>query len=450
MMKQISLLVAAVLMTACPDKSQTDNYAESVEAWSPEALQKLPVLPAQVDSALQIISPDTLLPSANSLDAVYSMPADADDVMFLPLAPTPGYHIGSIDQIEADDNLFFIKGWETEKYEGNLTGYKSFNAACFIFRRDGSLVARLESPSAAHPVCMAVNRQAREVCVVFSDASPMSSLLCYDYEGRLLHRSTTDYMFEPDAISISQNHIFRTARPSHLTQEAGLPQLTVCDPSGMPKALALSRPIHDDWYGGPNASFASCGDDVFYATSYSDTIWQVKPEAVVARYLVRGEGVGIGTLPFDGDSTLTRADRLKATEGRFVPGYASNSHLLVSPGFIVKGSWQRSDIQIKNDASGYFKVNSKNTFRRLVIDRTTGHSQWVITQNARLAVTPFLAENLLLTADDMLVSYVTPERLKYQAAHDERFEMTDALRSLASHLDLEANPVLLLLPLKHF
>ena len=56
----------------------------------------------------------------------------------------------------------------------------------------------------------------------------------------------------------------------------------------------------------------------------------------------------------------------------------------------------------------------------------------------------------MLTSDDMLVSYSTPADLKYYAAHNDLYKMTDELLSLASRINLEANPVLLLMPLKHF
>ena len=449
MMKHFLTLMTAAFLVACHSNQFSENYTKCREAWSSEALAQLPMLPVWVDGTLQTISPDTLVQTTPSSDTVYAMPADAVDVMFLQLAPTPGFRIGAIRQIESDDDRLFIRGTEIEP----LTN-KILSDACFIFCRDGSLVARLEN-SSSRPVCMAVNRQTREVCVVFSDDSPMSTLLYYDYEGRLLRRCSIDYMYASDAICFSQNHLFCTTRPSRIVSEAeGLPQLTVCDPSGLPRAFfALSRPFHDEWYGYPNASLASCGDEAFYATSYSDTIWQLMPEGAVARYLVRNEGVGIGSQPFDGDSTLTWDDHMLATENLLVPTYAANlsDHLLVSPGFIVKNYMQCSIIRVEEKKSGHLMGEHQINMFTLVVDRTTGHSQWVVPRSTRPSVTPFIGwTRLLLTSDDMLVSYSTPADLKYYAAHNDLYKMTDELLSLASRINLEANPVLLLMPLKHF
>ena len=441
-MKRIFPLLAIVLLLASCQTPSANNVAITEyddEAWLPmENLEKIPMLTACVDNTLRNICPD-YLPSGEE-----PVPPLAGEVTLLPLAPTPGFRIGWIDKIETDGDLIFILGAETED-EKKATKER----AGFIFRKDGSLVAQLK-PSDVYKdrnqIVMAVNRQAKEVCLMYwgEHDGGEGDLLSYDYEGNLLRHELVFFSYG-NIMGFTQNHLISNLRPAF----DFAPQLTVRDPEGMPHGFILTRPNKVYTYD-YEACLANSGDELFYAKVYSDTIWQVSPEGATARYLVSGDSVGVGSLPFNNDSTITKSQRVLANENRFVPDY--NFPLLVSPDFLLCRYIKKYNIKITVNTEERLSWDYQTLHTFLVYDRKTGNSCWAwsIIPNVWTLQGLCLSGAQALTTDGTLISSQTPAQLKYYLAHPEEAEFDNKTQAFVKKLDIGANPVLLLMPLKHF
>ena len=442
-MKQIlPLLAVALLFTGCQVRSvSNENDDDIIEAWlRADELTEIPVLPARIDKTLQNICPD-YLPGADSV------PSITGEVKMLPLAPTPGFRIGWIEKIETDGDLIFILGAETENDEP--FSYHPKERAAFIFRMDGSLVARLKLSDVNKEndmITMAVNRQAHEVSLMcWGDHCEDADLLSYDYKGKLLRHEEAFFNYGT-VMGFTQNHLISNLRPPF----DYAPQLSVRDPEGYPHGFILSRPnkVYSYDY---EVSLTNSGDDLFYATANSDTIWQVGPEGAIARYLVSGDSVGIGTLPFNNDSTITKSQRVLATENRFVPNIDYNLPLLVSPDFLLCRYVKNYNIKIQEETEGKFAWECETLHSILVYDRTTGHSCWTWNFGPIQTLQGFcLTGAQALTTDGTLISYGTPVSLKYYASHPKDYQLDGKTQNFIKKLDIKANPVLLLMPMKHF
>lgn len=440
-MKRIfPLLAVALLLTGCQVRSvSNENDDDIIEAWlRVDELTEIPMLPARIDNTLKNICPD-YLPGSDSV------PSITGEVKMLPLAPTPGFRIGWIDKIETDGDLIFILGAETED-EKNVIKEK----AGFIFRKDGSLVAQLKPTDVdkdKNQIVMAVNRQAKEVCLMYwgEHDGGEGDLLSYDYEGNLLRHELVFFSYG-NIMGFTQNHLISNLRPAF----DFAPQLTVRDPEGMPHGFILTRPNKVYTYDF-EACLTNSGDELFYAKAYSDTIWQVSPEGAVARYLVRGDSVGIGSLPFNNDSTITKSQRVLATENRFIPNIDYDLPLLVSPDFLLCRYVKNYNIKIQEETEGKFAWECETLHSILVYDRKTGNSCWAWKLTPKWTLQGLCSTGAqALTTDGTLISPQTPANLKYYLAHPEAAEFDSKTQTFIRKLDIKANPVLLLMPLKHF
>ena len=439
-MKRIFPLLAVVLLLASCQTPSASNVAITEyddEAWLPvENLEKIPMLPARIDNTLKNICPD-YLPGSDSV------PSITGEVKMLPLAPTPGFRIGWIDKIETDGDLIFILGAETEDEKKLIK-----ERAGFIFRKDGSLVAQLKPTDVdkdKNQIVMAVNRQAKEVCLMYrGEHESDGDLLSYDYEGNLLRHEIVFFGYG-NTMGFTQNHLISNLRPAF----DFAPQLTVRDPEGMPHGFILTRPnkVYTNDY---EACLSNSGDELFYAKAYSDTIWQVSPEGAVARYLVRGDSVGIGSLPFNNDSTITKSQHVLATENRFIPNIDYDLPLLVSPDFLLCRYVKNYNIKIQEETEGKFAWECETLHSILVYDRKTGNSRWVCVPKVWTLQGLCLSGAQTLTTDGTLISIERPAELKYYLAHPEGAEFDSKTQAFIKKLDIKANPVLLLMPLKHF
>ena len=442
-MKRIFPLLAVVLLLASCQTPSASNVAITEyddEAWLPvENLEKIPMLPARIDNTLKIICPD-YLPGSDSV------PSITGEVKMLPLAPTPGFRIGWIDKIDTDGDLIFFLGGETKSEEAFSAEIKE--RAGFIFRKDGSLVAQLKPSEVDEDkiiITMAVNRQAKEVCLMYrGEHESDGDLLSYDYEGNLLRHEIVFFGYG-NTMGFTQNHLISNLRPAF----DFAPQLTVRDPEGMPHGFILTRPNKVYTYD-YEACLANSGDELFYAKAYSDTIWQVNPEGVIARYLVSSDSVGIGSLPFNNDSTITKSQRVLATENRFVPNIDYNLPLLVSPDFLLCRYVKNYNIKIQEETEGKFAWECETLHSILVYDRKTGNSRWVCVPKVWTLQGLCLSGAQTLTTDGTLISIERPAELKYYLAHPEGAEFDSKTQAFIKKLDIKANPVLLLMPLKHF
>ena len=443
-MKRIFPLLAVVLLLASCQTPSTNNVAITEYddmAWLPvENLEKIPLLPARVDSTLRNICPDHIISQGETIPSVVG------EVTMLPLAPTPGFHIGWIQKIDTDGDLFFILGAETKSEEAFSAEIKE--RAGFIFRKDGSLVAQLKPSEVDEDkiiITMAVNRQAKEVCLMYrGEHESDGDLLSYDYEGNLLRHELVFFSYG-NIMGFTQNHLISNLRPAF----DFAPQLTVRDPEGMPHGFILTRPNKVYTYD-YEACLANSGDELFYAKAYSDTIWQVNPEGVIARYLVSSDSVGIGSLPFNNDSTITKSQRVLATENRFVPNIDYNLPLLVSPDFLLCRYVKNYNIKIQEETEGKFAWECETLHSILVYDRKTGNSRWVCVPKVWTLQGLCLSGAQTLTTDGTLISIERPAELKYYLAHPEGAEFDSKTQAFVKKLDIGANPVLLLMPLKHF
>lgn len=440
-MKRIFPLLTVVLLLASCQTPSASNVAITEyddEAWLPvENLEKIPMLPARIDNTLKNICPD-YLPGSDSV------PSITGEVKMLPLAPTPGFRIGWIDKIETDGDLIFILGAETEDEKKLIK-----ERAGFIFRKDGSLVAQLKPTDVdkdKNQIVMAVNRQAKEVCLMYwgEHDGGEGDLLSYDYEGNLLRHELVFFSYG-NIMGFTQNHLISNLRPAF----DFAPQLTVRDPEGMPHGFILTRPNKVYTYD-YEACLANSGDELFYAKAYSDTIWQVNPEGVIARYLVSSDSVGIGSLPFNNDSTIRKSQRVLATENRFIPNIDYNLPLLVSPDFLLCRYVKNYNIKIQEETEGKFAWECETLHSILVYDRKTGNSRWVCVPRVWTLQGLCLSGAQTLTTDGTLISPQTPADLKYYLAHPEAAEFDSKTQAFIKKLDIKANPVLLLMPLKHF
>lgn len=455
-MKRITpLLAVALLLSAC--HSQPEASDKDYEAWTCyDNLMEAPRLPARTDSTLCIINPGT--PNWNEVNPKMSgtqdenplLPTFTGKVTMLPLAPTPGFHIGHVEKIEADGDLLFMLGAETEAGGESVFQYNIKRKAGFIFRRDGSLVAQLKVSNVSKDkdmVTMALNREAKEISLMFWEKwrDNWGDLLSYDYEGNLLRHDVTYYDYA-NIMGFTQNHLVSNVRPP-LHDFA--PQLTVYDKELLPRGFCLSRPS-PVYTCDLEAALVSSGNELFYAAGYSDTIWQVTPEGAFARYLVRDDGVGIGSVAFD--STLTQSQRVLATENIFIPEPGIDQSLLVSPDFLLRRYIQHYDIRIEEETDSTFRWTHSNRYTYLVYDRVSGHSCWAWSINPNKYELQGLCLKAAqgLAADGTLISFHTPAQLKYYASHPEWYQLDDKTLTFIRQLDIKANPVLLLMPLKLF
>lgn len=455
-MKRITpLLAVMLLLSAC--HSQQEASDKDYEAWMCyDNLMEAPRLPARTDSTLCIINPGT--PNWNEVNPKMSgtqdenplLPTFTGEVTMLPLAPTPGFHIGHVEKIEADGDLLFMLGAETEAGGESVFQYNIKRKAGFIFRRDGSLVAQLKVSNVSKDkdmVTMALNREAKEISLMFWEKwrDNWGDLLSYDYEGNLLRHDVTYYDYA-NIMGFTQNHLVSNVRPP-LHDFA--PQLTVYDKELLPRGFCLSRPS-PVYTCDLEAALVSSGNELFYAAGYSDTIWQVTPEGALARYLVRDDGVGIGSVAFD--STLTQSQRVLATENIFIPEPGIDQSLLVSPDFLLRRYIQHYDIRIEEETDSTFRWTHSNRYTYLVYDRVSGHSCWAWSINPNKYELQGLCLKAAqgLAADGTLISFHTPAQLKYYASHPEWYQLDDKTLTFIRQLDIKANPVLLLMQLKHF
>ena len=444
-MKQIlPLLAVALLLTGCQVRSvcnENEDDDDIINAWlCVDELTEIPILSARIDNTLKNICPN-YLPGADS------MPSITGEIKMLPLASTPGFRIGWIEKIETDGDLIFILGAETENDEP--FSYHPKERAAFIFRMDGSLVARLKLSDVSKEqdmITMAVNRQAHEVSLMcWGVHSNDAYLLSYNYEGKLLRHEEAFFSYG-NIMGFTQNHLISNLRPPF----DFAPQLSVRDPEGYPHGFILSRPNKVYSYD-HDVSLTNSGDDLFYTTAYSDTIWQVRPEGAIARYLVSGDSVGIGTLPFNNDSTITKSQRLLARENRYVPRIDYDIPLLVSPNFLLCRYVNEYNIKIEEETKNVFKWSAEAKHSILVYDRTTGHSCWAWSLSPTWTLQDLcLTGAQAQTTDGTLISYSTPANLKYYASHPKDYQLDSKTQAFIRKLDIKANPVLLLMPLKHF
>ena len=426
-MKRIfPLLAIASLLAAC--HSQPSPSDKDYEAWMYyDNLIKIPMLPARIDSTLVEITPDTpnrheQYPTKTSTsDENPFLQSFANEVTMLPLAPTPGFHIGCIEKIETDGDLLFVLGAETEDNGEDVFQYNIKKRAGFIFRRDGSLVAQLKVSNVSKDkdmVTMAVNREAKEISLIYWEKwrDCWGDLLSYDYEGNLLRHEVTYYDYA-NIMGYTQNHLVSNVRPP-ISDFA--PQLTVYDKELSPQGFCLSRPS-PVYTCDLEASLVSSGDELFYAAEYSDTIWQVTPEGAFARYLD-------------------------------IPEPGIDQSLLVSPGFLLRRYIQHYDIKIEEETDSTFKWTHSNRYTCLVYDRVSGNNCWAwrIDQYRFKLRGLCLTSAKALTADGILISFHTPAQMKYYASHPDTYELDEKTQTFVKKLDIKANPVLLLMPLKHF
>ena len=442
-MKRITPLLAVMLLLSACHKHLADRD-KIYEGWMYcDALRQVPRLPARSDSTLLEINPST--PKWWTKNE--SIPQFAGDVTILPLAPTPGFHIGYVEMIEADGNLLFVLGAETEDNGEDVFQYKIKRKAAFIFHKNGSLVARLKDVSKDRDnLTMVVNREAKEVCLMCWEKNDnIADLLSYDYEGNLLRHEETFFDYG-NIMGFTQNHLVANVRPP---LSGFAPQLTVYDQELLPDGFCLSRPS-ETYTRDREAALVSSGDELFYAAGYSDTIWKVTPDGALARYLVRDDSLGIGSVAFD--STLTQSGRVLATENIFIPNAGISPSLLVSPGFLVRRYIQRYNIKIEEESDSIFRWTSNNHNTFLVYDRISGHSCWAWSINPNKCELQGLCliSSQALAADGTLISFHTPAQLKYYASHPEWYQLDDKTLTFIRQLDIKANPVLLLMPLKHF
>ena len=455
-MKRITpLLAIASLLAAC--HSQQSPSDKDYEAWMYyDNLITIPRLPAHIDSTLRIINPGTpnwhevnpKMPCTSDENPL--LPSFTGEVTMLSLAPTPGFHIGCIEKIETDGDLVFVLGAETEACGKDVFQYNIKKRAGFIFRRDGSLEAQLKVSDVSKDkdmVAMAVNREAKEISLMYFEKwrNCWGDLLSYDYEGNLLRHEVT-YFDYSNIMGYTLNHLVSNVRPP-LADFA--PQLMVYDKELSPQGFCLSRPS-PVYTCDLEASLVNSGDELFYAAEYSDTIWQVTPEGTFARYLVRDDSVGIGSVAFD--STLTKSQRVLATENIFIPEPGIDQSLLVSPGFLLRRYIQHYDIKIEEETDSTFKWTHSNRYTCLVYDRVSGNNCWAwrIDQYRFKLRGLCLTSAKALTEDGTLISFHTPAQMKYYASHPDTYELDEKTQTFVKKLDIKANPVLLLMPLKHF
>ena len=85
-------------------------------------------------------------------------------------------------------------------------------------------------------------------------------------------------------------------------------------------------------------------------------------------------------------------------------------------------------------------------------DRVSGHNCWAwrIDQYKFKLRGLCLTSAKALTEDGILISFHTPAQMKYYASHPDTYELDEETQKGVKKLDIGANPVLLLMPLKHF
>ena len=366
--KWITCLVSCSMLFACQTGMEQVIDMQELNALSPTGqMHTLPRVAEQREGAVDILLPDTYYlyktPNPFPLSDTIKYPVFRHDIFgeckAVPLGPVPGFQNMQINRVETDDDLFFLWAWALDNdVEKELNGkkYKSSKTACLIFNKKGKCIAKVmpierygKKWKATRDVqSMVINRQANEIRLE-CQCSPGRYAYYYNYKGKFLRREPV-IPNEMKYQAISDGWVAGTYYTPD-TYVEDLPQLLLYNEPLKEFRRALLKPNKNE-----NNSLrllraltAAPDGDVFYAPAHSDTVWQVTPDELIARYVIHGPSVGAPLSPYGMDSTyvpgtyfLSRKGRLCRKRGVLV----SNDFIVMTYGMVNTPSWENMDFPV--------------------------------------------------------------------------------------------------------
>ena len=458
-------LATLTLLLSCQTGMEQLIEAKELNALSPDGrIQTLPRLTEHRDSAVAILLPDTVLK--------YQQPTNtftlADTILFptyphdllgdcqpLPLGSVPDFQISQIELIDSDDDKFFLLAWN------GLTRnkvHREGERACLIFNKKGKCLAKV-TPTLTFPngtkvvrdvQDMAINRKKKEIRLeCMSERADFRYACYYNYKGKYLRRE----LLVPNNMRIDSfcdDWITAMYKEDNTLPAFDLPQLLLYNERLKEFRRALLEPQKIDARSKFVSSLASAPNgDLFYAPYHSDTVWQVTPDAVIARYVLHGPTVGATVSPYDKDSTYVPGTYFLSQNGRMCRSDISN--FLVSDDFMFLQYCKWNTLEWDN------KTHSRSgSYAPIVciLSRRTNHVRMF--QAAPIWPASFSSQFLVgkprcLTANNELVYVEDIVSLKKKAAtYKDTNILSNSEKDFIKRLPMDGNPVLILLPLKHF
>ena len=467
-----STLCLTMCLLSCHKRMSEAVDRTELSALSPDGrVETLPRLAERRDNVTDILLVDTLQvdTTKKETELATSYPHDIlADYECVPLDPTPGFHIEYFMRLEMDDGRFFV-------HARDRSG--GFRDACFIFNQMGKFLLNIVPPeinlgneSVKGRICdMAINRRTKEIRMVckypsggrhIGGGSSILYACYYTYKGKYLRKvpiipnGMWEGFFTDD---------WMAGRYFIMHEEiSGKPQLILYNEKQKKFRRALLVPDKVDVHGVLDDQLASAPNgELFYAAEHSDTVWQVTPDALIARYILHGPSVGATVSPYERDSTFVPGTYELSKEGRLCRAIGGLSPFLVSNNFMLMTyqRWSNMEWVVDDDDTGAghpdFRSGTRDFFV-CIVDRRTNHVQWLQSPPIRISnLCRKISEGIrcprYLTPNDELVYMEDVNTLKRMADENQDTNtLTDKEKEFIRKLPVDGNPVLFLVPLKHF
>lgn len=455
-------MLSLVSCQAGMEKIAEDNVTHSY--LNLEQLVSLSRMEERCDSFTSILLPDTFRQSVEELDAI-PFPDDLlGEYSLVALDKTPDFRIDMILQMESDGDLFFIMGQEQREEVRDGKPISTSEKGCFIFTRKGKYVAKVgrtrKKPRGKGEMIlridnMSIDHVQKEVVLFGYCESPLCYYsFHYDFKGRFLRKTAVDSSFGLGTC-VNDGNMVTPYTMHYIPPRDNLPQLLMCNANGDVTHRALLRPKIMESSGMLNGIIMNDGHGrTYYATNLSDTVWQVTPQALLARYVLSGPTVGPSFDPYDTDSSYVSGTLHLSRKGRLCRSMDPFFYYpMITPDFLWISYRKWWEPRWGNGGPAGFSMSSDSYKMICLIDRTTNHLRWLPWGSIRIrSLRDYFWNNAkCLTTDNVLVCDQPVVYLKRTAANNQDTNiLTGSEKHFIKQLPMDGNPVLLLMPLKHF
>lgn len=449
-MKQTLPFFVSMFLIACQTGYNSIDDQQAKVLLGANWEKTLPSLELCSDKAVNILLNDTVTAGPANFPTLPMSEDCIDDAVMVPLGRTPDFHIQSIEQIESDDGLFFVLAREQSVELRNGKPFYSSENGCFIFDHRGKFLTKVGRTKAKPKGKGEMMRQIYHLCIDrkrkeiilegTSDQFVGDVLFYYNYKGKFLRKQTSPigtFLQEPQVVG---DRFVQTWNVNLGTDIYNAPRLMLYDEKSTPVSRALLRPSLRSSCYESGKSLVSSRDGLYYAPLFSDTIWQITPEKVIARYVISGPIIGSTVNPYRQDSLLTPKEWFMSQKNRLC-----RNAFCISPDFLLLGFGYYTDVHWEREgATGVCAMRFL-----CLLDRTTNHTCWLRTNKTTALRQEFYLDAFCITEDGLMVCCQSVEELKRSVAYDSSY-ITDKEKAFIKRLKMDDNPVLLLAKLKHF
>lgn len=294
-------------------------------------------------------------------------------------------------ELKCDGDRLFVS-YQARDANGNTSGH---TLGVAIYNRDGKLVSRIgeqDQPSTFWR--MVLNTKKKEICLMNSMQQEPYRSLCYDYQGNYLrtdyHSACTDGYFNIQGRWIAYTY---TEGPNG----NDVPCYVVYDDSLRAThraTIVTDRPGVD--------KHVNIGDDLL--AYVGDTVWQILPDRVVARYVYSGDGLAMSPaytarskndksalknnlVTFNGTLNIGNSRFLHSVFGKPYVGTDGNPGIENAFGHFFDSKTRRSFSYRLRSYNDYLHAKRKLTY-----------AEWLITQDANWSLSTMLPDGTLVFA----------------------------------------------------